>query len=166
MQSQNLERVIRAQVTVEAGVEEVWRAWTTEAGIKTFFAPMGNVELRAGGPYEIFFNPEAEPGERGGGGNQVLAFQPRRMISFTWNAPPSLPTVRPQRTHVVLRFKELAPDQTHLTLTHGGWGDGGEWDQAFDYFSRAWPQIVLPRLRYRFAVGPVDWNSPPRLASA
>ena len=162
MQSQNLERVIQAEVTVEAGVEEVWRAWTTETGIRAFFAPAGNVELRVGGPYEIFFNPEAEPGQKGGEGNQILAFQPHRMLSFTWNAPPSLPTVRPQRTHVVVRFKKMASGQTQVTLIHDGWGEGGEWDQAFAYFSRAWPEIVLPRLKYRFDVGPVDWESPPR----
>jgi uncharacterized protein YndB with AHSA1/START domain len=162
METQKLERVIRAEVTVEAGVNEVWEAWTTEAGIKTFLAPAGNVELRAGGPYEVFFNPEAEPGQKGGEGNRVLAFQPRRMLSFTWNAPPSLPTVRPQRTHVVVRLKELAPDQTQVTLTHDGWGEGGEWDQALAYFSRVWGEVVLPRLQYRFATGPVDWENPPR----
>jgi uncharacterized protein YndB with AHSA1/START domain len=163
MPTQNPDRVIQTDITVEAGVDEVWQAWTTESGIKTFFAPACNVELRVGGPYEIFFNPEAEPGLRGGEGNQVLAFQLNKMMSFTWNAPPHLPNVRPQRTYVMIRFTELAPNQTQVTLTHDGWGEGVEWDQAFAYFSRAWPEIVLPRLKYRFDVGPVDWESPPQL---
>jgi uncharacterized protein YndB with AHSA1/START domain len=162
MQSQNFERAIRAEVTVDTGVEEVWRAWTTQAGIKTFFAPAGNVELRADGPYEIFFNPEAEPGNKGGEGNRIMAFQPHRMLAFSWNAPPHLPTVRPQRTHVVVRFKELATGQTQVTLTHDCWGEGGEWDQALAYFSVAWPEVVLPRLKYRYDVGSVDWESPPQ----
>lgn len=166
MQTPNPDRIIRAKITVEAGVDEVWQTWTTESGIKTFFAPACNVELRVEGPYEIFFNPEAEPGQRGGEGLRILAFQPHKMLSFTWNAPPHLPNVRQQRTHVVVRFKELTPGQTQVTLTHDGWGEGDEWDQAFAYFSRAWPQVVLPRLKYRFNVGPVDWESPPQLNKA
>ena len=62
------ERVIRADITVKAGVEEVWEAWTTAAGVKTFFAPDCNVVLQVDGPYEMLFNPEAEPGKRGGEG--------------------------------------------------------------------------------------------------
>lgn len=45
-----------------------------------------------------------------------------------------------------------------MTLTHGGWGDGGQWDQAYDYFNRAWGN-VLANLQKRFVEGPVDWTS-------
>jgi len=158
------ERVIRAEVTIKAGVEEVWQAWTTAAGVKTFFAPTCNVALQVDGPYEIFFNPEAEPGNRGGEGVRILAFQPYTMLSFTWNAPPHLPNVRRQHTHVLVRLNELTPNQTRVTLTHDGWGEDEEWDQAFAYFSRAWSGVVLPRLKYRFETGPVDWNNPPRFS--
>ena len=98
------EKTVHGEIVVNAGLEEVWNAWTTEAGAKTFFAPACNIDLRPDGPYEIFFNPDAPPGERGGEGLRVLAAQPMQMFSFTWNAPPSLPEVRGQRTHVTLRF--------------------------------------------------------------
>jgi len=50
-----------------------------------------------------------------------------------------------------------------VALVHDGWGEGGEWDAAFAYFERAWPRVVLPRLRYRFEYGPIDWAHPPDL---
>jgi len=28
---------------------------------------------------------------------------------------------------------------------------------------KAWKDVVLPRLKYRFSVGPVNWENPPRL---
>ena len=49
------------------------------------------------------------------------------------------------------------------SLTHDGWGEGDEWDKAFEYFTEAWIDVVLPRLEYRFRVGPVDWDNPPHL---
>lgn len=134
-----------------------------EEGAETFFAPRCPVELRPGGAYEMLFDLEAEPGSQGGEGMVVMAFEAERMLSFTWTAPPSLPQVRHQMTHVVIRFFEMDTGGTRVTLHHDGWGEGGEWDEAFKYFSRAWNGVVLPRLVHRFAYGPINWSDPPRL---
>ena len=162
MKARNPDRVVRGEVVVEANLDEVWEAWTTAEGIKTFFAPDCNVDLRVGGPYEIFFDLSAEPGQKGGEGVQILALQPKVMLAFTWNAPPQMPNVRNQFTHVVLRFRKLAEKKTAVSLTHDGWGEGEEWDDAFTYFTRAWNDIVLPRFKYRFSVGKVDWDTHPK----
>ena len=157
------DRAICGETVVDAPVGEVWDAWTTEDGIKSFFAPDCNVDLRVDGLYEIFFAPDAPEGERGAEGMRLLAIEPGRMLSFTWNAPPHLSGVRGQRTHVVLWFDDAGEGRTRLALRHDGWGEGEEWDRAFEYFEEAWLEVVLPRLQYRFSMGPVDWKNPPRL---
>ena len=164
MKTRNPDRLIRGEVVVEASLSEVWDAWTTEEGIKTFFAPDCNVDLRVDGPYEMFFDLGAEPGQKGGEGAKILAFQPKVMLAFTWNAPPHMPNVRKQYTHVVIRFKECEAGRSVVSLTHDGWGEGEEWDEAYDYFVRAWNELVLPRLLYGFSVGPVDWDHLPELS--
>lgn len=153
------ERAITCEVTVKAPIEKVWEAWTTQEGITSFFAPGCNVDLRADGLYEIFFAPDAEPGMRGADDMRILALQEPSMLSFTWNAPPSLPKVRGQRTHVTLRLEPAGDGRTCVRLTHDGWGDGGEWDKAFAYFERAWNEVVLPRLVKRFRNGPISWDT-------
>lgn len=155
-------RTITVEICVPAELPEVWQAWTTEEGVRTFFAQACKIELRPGGPYEMYFLPEGQEGTRGGEGCRVLAVQAQQMLSFTWNAPPSLSEVRGQYTHVVVRFRE-DPQGTCVTLIHDGWGKGGEWDQAFGYFDAAWKRVVLPRLKYRFEHGPVDWDHLPDL---
>ena len=156
----DLERVIICEVTVAASLSAVWEAWTTVDGAASFFAPRCNIDLRPGGAYEMFFDLEAEPGKQGGEGMILLALQPKRMLAFTWNAPPRLPNVRGQMTHVVVRMAETPSGRTRVSLRHDGWGDGNEWDDAFEYFSRAWGEVVLPRLKLRFETGPVEWNGP------
>ena len=96
MPSKNPERAIRAETIVNASQDEVWGAWATEEGVKSFLAPACNVDVRVDGPYEIFFDPEAEPGRRGAEGAKILALQPKKMLSITWNAPPELSEVRKQ----------------------------------------------------------------------
>ncbi len=164
MKNMNLGKLIYAEVTIPAPVSEVWDVWTTEAGVKTFFAPECKIECEPMGAYEMYFDPEAEQGLRGGEGCRVLAVQPEKLLSFTWNAPPSLPDVRGQYTHVSVRLEAVNEDETQLTFIHGGWGEGGQWDQAFEYFTAAWKRVVLPRLIYRFEQGPVDWENLPDLS--
>jgi uncharacterized protein YndB with AHSA1/START domain len=151
------ERAIVKTVTVKAGVDEAWRAWTTAEGITSFFAPSAVVEPRPGGLFEIHFNPYARPGMKGADGMVFLALQEKRMLSFTWNAPPHLPDVRGQRTSVTVRLRPADGATTEVRLTHTGWGDGGQWDQAYAYFDGAWGR-VLEGLARRFAEGPKDWT--------
>jgi uncharacterized protein YndB with AHSA1/START domain len=145
---------------------EVWHAWTTEEGALSFFAPKCNIDLKPGGAYEMLFDLDAEHGNQGGEGMVVMAVQPLRMLAFTWNAPPDLPSVRGQMTHVVIRIFDAGAGETRVTLRHDGWGEGNEWDEAIQYFSSAWADVVLPRLKYRFESGPVDWNNPPILSES
>ena len=82
------ERAIDKEVLVPAGVDAVWQAWTTNEGLRSFFAPEAVVEARVGGPFHIHMDPGAQPGQRGADDMRILAIQPKRMLSFDWNAPP------------------------------------------------------------------------------
>ena len=159
----NSEKTIHIDIEINATLSESWNAWTTKEGIQSFFSPDCFVEFEVGGAYENYFNPEAKTGDKGGEGNTILAIQINSMLSFTWNAPPHLHDVRNQRTHVCIRFEKLEENKTKVTLHHDGWGTGGQWDEAYEYFQIAWAKVVLPRLKYRFEVGPIDWTDPPKL---
>ncbi len=145
---------------IPAPITDVWDAWTTAEGCKTFFAPSCKIKLKTGGAYEMYFSHEPKAGLRGSENCIILAIQAEKMLSFTWNAPMELPAIRAQFTHVTLYFDKLSDTTTKVTLIHDGWGVGEEWDAAFQYFQYAWGGVVLPRLAYRFKIGPVDWDNP------
>jgi uncharacterized protein YndB with AHSA1/START domain len=157
------DRVLRGEVTLEASVQDVWDAWTTEEGLRTFFARDAQVDLRVDGLYEVFFDPSAPPGQRGADGMRILVLEPQRRFAFTWNAPLDQPEVRRQRTIVTLDFADAGGGRTKLRITHWGWGEGPEWDRAYEYFDRAWNHAVLPSLEHHFAEGPIDWSKRPEL---
>ncbi len=146
------ERIVHKSVTVSAPVEDVWWAWTTDAGIRTWLVDDSRIELRVGGPFEWYFLSDApSPAPRGSEDCHVIGFQAPTMLTFTWNAPPHLTEARAQRTVVLLRLRpDDADDTTRVELTQLGWGEGGEWDEAHDYFDAAWGR-VLDRLRAYFA---------------
>jgi uncharacterized protein YndB with AHSA1/START domain len=151
------ERAIEKSVLVDATLDQAWDSWTTREGIVSFFAPDAKIEPRVGGAFEIYFDPSAEPGSKGADGMRYMALQPKKMLSFDWNAPPHLPEARAQRTVVIVRFEPITEKQTRVTLHHTGWGDGGEWDKAYAYFDRAWGS-ALSNLQKRWTQGPQDWS--------
>ena len=138
---------IRKEIEVHAPLAEMWRAWTTAEGAKTFFGPEARVDLRIGGPYEILFDLEQPAGKRGGEGLTVLCYVPDELVAFQWNAPPDFPTLRDcPRTWVVV---QLAPDgdRVKVTLRHYGFGEGAEWDRLYAYFQRAWGLVLAATAR-------------------
>jgi len=151
------ERAIDKGIDVPATLDQVWDAWTTREGIVGFFAPDARIDPRAGGAFQIHFDPGAPPGSKGADDMRYMALQPKQMLSFDWNAPPSLPEARAQRTFVVLRFEPLGEKLTRVTLHHTGWGVGGQWDKAYAYCDHAWGN-VLGNLKKRFELGPQDWQ--------
>ena len=151
------ERAIEKEVVVAAAPEQVWDAWTTRAGIVSFFAPDAEIDARVGGAFHIYINPLASPGAKGADDMRFMALQRPKMLSFDWNAPPSIPDIRAQRTFVVVRIAPVGEKQTRVTLHHSGWGEGGDWDKTYAYFDRAWGN-VLANLKKRYETGPVDWT--------
>lgn len=152
------ERAIDKEVVVAATAEQVWASWTSRDGIRAFMAPDAEVDARVGGAFHIHFDPLAAPGSKGADDMRYMALQAPKMLSFDWNAPPHLAETRAQRTFVVLRFEPVDATHTRVRLHHTGWGDGGQWDQTYAYFDRAWG-AVLGNLVKRYAEGPIDWTS-------
>ena len=151
------ERAIDKEVVVAATLDQAWDAWTTREGIVSFFAPDARIEARVGGAFQIYIDPGGEPGKKGADDMRFLALQPKKMLSFDWNAPPHLAEARQQRTFVIVRFAPVDDKSTRVTLHHTGWGEGGEWDKAYAYFDRAWGN-VLGGMKSRFEKGPQDWG--------
>ena len=155
--AQAAERAIDKQVVVAADVDAVWAAWAAREGITSFFAPDAEVEARVGGAFHSFIDPLAAPGARGADDMRFMSLQPKRMLSFDWNAPPFLPEARAQRSFVIVRLEPVDATHTRVRLHHTGWGEGGQWEAALTYFDRAWGS-VLGNLKTRFETGPQDWT--------
>jgi len=156
---------IDVEQVVSGPAADVWACWSTSEGAQTFLAPKANIEPHPGGPFEIWFMPDAPPGQRGAEDLKVLSALPGEMISFEWSAPPQFPHARPQRTWVVVTLTPVDGAHTKVRLVHLGWdemkaenpGHEREWDDVRAYFEQAWP-YVLGNLKKRFDEGP-RWDA-------
>jgi uncharacterized protein YndB with AHSA1/START domain len=142
-----LDHFIRKERVVAAPRADVWRAWTTEAGVG-FIAPEARIDLTPGGAYEWYLAPDAPRGSRGGEGNTVLWVDPMSAVAFEWIAPPRFPEIRKKRHQVLVQLETLGDGQTRVVLTSLGFGPGPKWTEVHAYFEKAW-DAVLGRLKTR-----------------
>ena len=126
--------------------------------------PETSIDLRVGGPLELYFDPTAPEGQRGSEGCAYLGYVPGEMISFTWNAPPHLP-LRSENTWVVITFTPTENDNTRVRLVHTGFLDGSDWDDYMAYFERAWASVLdLERTSRSFSTSDLIDRATPALS--
>jgi len=159
--AQNSERSLSFTIDINAPVDTVWSRWSTVSGLKKFFAPSANLELKTFGRLDVLFAPNQPAGQRGAENNMILAYQEKQMITFTWDAPPTFPEVRKQRTTVIVRFISIDSKRTQVNFTQIGFGTGSDWDAVYNYFGPAWGNLVLPNLKYSCEGGVIDFTNFP-----
>ncbi len=73
---------------VDASVEEVWKAFTTTEGLKSWLAPHADIELKVGGKMRTHYDPKGQLGDANSIENTILSFDPQRMFSIKATRPP------------------------------------------------------------------------------
>ena len=138
------------ETTVNAMPADVWKSWTTSEGFKAFMGVENKIELRIGGPFEIYFSMTPPAGSRGSEGCTILSYEPERMLSFSWNAPPKFAHARAEHTWVVLTIAPHGAHGSKVTLKHFGFAEqvaahpdqAEEWKEVRGYFRKAWPNVL------------------------
>jgi len=155
------ERTLSFVIEINAPVDTVWSRWSSASGLKKFFAPAANMEPKTFGRLDVLFSPAQPQGQRGAENNLILAIQDKQMLTFTWDAPPTFPEIRKQRTMVIVRLAAIDNKRTQVNFTQIGFGTGADWDAVYNYFAPAWGGYVLPNLKYSCEVAPIDFTDFP-----
>jgi uncharacterized protein YndB with AHSA1/START domain len=153
-------RVLRHEVVVPASVEQVWQAFTTSDGMRSWAAPYARLDYRLGGIFESGENPDAKPGDPGVVRQVITSYLPPRMISFhLTEAPPGFPApeVVPD-VFTVVQLDPAGPKRTRVTLSSVGYRSGEAFDRAYSMFAQGNP-FYLQMLYRRFHDGPIDWRT-------
>ena len=153
-------RVLELAIEVPASAQDVWGAWATSEGYRTWAAPVARVDLRAGGMIESSYDSAAKLGSRSTIRNEILVVIPERLfVMRNVQAPEKTPFDAPtfQKTQTALLLTPLDDKRTRVTVINSGYGTGTSWDGVYNFFREgdAW---TLAQLRQRFENGPTDWT--------
>lgn len=114
-------QALEPQVTeavIAAPVAEVWRVFTTSEGYKALGPARAEVDLRIGGIIRAQYDPKRALGDEETTVNEILAYDPERMLAIRNLKPPaSFPYPQERKgTWAVIYFMPLGKNSTQVRI--------------------------------------------------
>jgi uncharacterized protein YndB with AHSA1/START domain len=134
-----MDKVIEESTTLPVSADATYRLFTDNRLLENWLTVKADVEPKAGGKYELFWEPD-DPGNNSTIGCKILAVQRPHFIHFEWKGPKQYKhfmNVSRPLTHVTVIFTPM-DTRTRVTLIHSGWREGDDWEEARQYFIKAW----------------------------
>jgi uncharacterized protein YndB with AHSA1/START domain len=137
--------------TVNAPINEVWKVWSTSEGYKAVGVALADVDLRVGGLIRARYAADGTLGDDQTIENEILAFEPPRMIAIRIHKTPSNFPFKDawKHTWTVVTLTALPDGRTHVRAASLGFGTDAESLAMRRFFERGNAQ-TLDTLAARF----------------
>jgi uncharacterized protein YndB with AHSA1/START domain len=137
---------------VSAPIQEVWKVWSTSDGYRALGVALAEVDLRPGGVIRSRYKPDGRLGDEQTIENEILAYDPPRMIAIRIRKPPAdFPFKEAwKHTWTVVTLTPLEGNRTHLRVSSLGYGADPE-SVAMRRFFESGNRHTLETLAARFA---------------
>jgi len=136
------DKIITVATVLNLPADRCYDYFTESDLLTKWLAEKAEIELEVGGKYELFWTPH-DPDKTNNStyGCKILSFERPHFINFEWrgNAEQKvfMNSIRPL-TNVTVLFSKLDNNKTKVTLIHTGWRRDQNWENARQYFIRAW----------------------------
>lgn len=124
---------------VDAGVTEVWEAFTTNEGLASWMAPIVEIDLKIGGKITSNYNEDGELGDETTIENTILSYEPERMLSLQATGFPEGFPFREAAadTWSIFYFESISPTRTRIRVVGLGYRDDEMSRQMKSFFEVA-----------------------------
>ena len=135
----HMDNIIVETKILKCSKEEAFEMFTVNKNLENWLTAKANVEHKKGGMYELFWEPD-DVENNSTIGCRILAIDKPNYLNFEWKGPKQykqfMNFTRPlTNVTVIFNHHEVG---TQVTLIHTGWKVGKEWNQARQYFVKAW----------------------------
>jgi len=138
-----MNRIIHHSVLLRCDTHQAFEMFTVNELLQSWLTTLAEVEPLVGGKYELFWDPVNKE-SNSTIGCKVTAIEPGKFLSFEWKGPEQFQHFMNNAdplTHVVVFFVPCADGsstRTEVHVIHSGWGSSAEWEEARQWFERAW----------------------------
>jgi uncharacterized protein YndB with AHSA1/START domain len=136
---------------VKAPVKDVWDAYTTTNGIKSWMVAEGTIDLKLGGLMRTSYTAGSDLTGKDVIENKIISFDPERMLTIqTVRFPEGFPfKTAITKVWTVLYFESMGTKVTKVTCRMLGWDGTDESTQMRKFFMRG-NQQELDELQKHF----------------
>lgn len=157
------ERFLKLEIVVNKPLDSVWSYFSTAEGIKSWMAPICQLDFRVGGQMKNHMNYKKKIGDPGTLTLDILNYIPNEMVTYKVHMDNYFgERVKKEAKNIqeVVRFASVDKNRTKIISTMMGWGSGSEWDKAYAFFEKGntWYFNVMVK---RIKAGPIYWPNDP-----
>ena len=127
------------EVNIEASVDDVWAAFTTTKGLKSWVAPLADIDFKVGGKWRANYNKDGKLGDATTIENTILSFDPKRMLSLKATGFPDGFQFKDaaKETWSVFYFTPVSEMKTKITVVGLGYNDTEQSKKMRAFFETA-----------------------------
>jgi len=127
------------EVEINASVDDVWNAFTTTEGLKSWVAPLADIDFKVGGKWRANYNSEGELGDATTIENTIISYDPKRMISLKATGfPEGFPFKdAAKETWSIFYFTPVSQKKTRITVVGLGYNDTEQSIKMRSFFATA-----------------------------
>ena len=137
-----MENIIQLRVEIDCDINIAFDMFTQNRILESWLTAKAEVEPKVGGKFELFWVPENREHDSTID-CKITGIEKNEFLSFDWKGPiqyESFMNFADPLTHVIVFFtQELkTSNKTTIHLFHTGWRNSPEWQEARDWFEKAW----------------------------
>jgi uncharacterized protein YndB with AHSA1/START domain len=133
------EKVLQLSIVVPTNVDEVWKLFTTDEGLKKWIAPVAKIDMKTGGSIRTNYDPSKTVDDTTSIKLDIINYIEDEMLTLKVNLNNSFPAEakkEDKNLQEILQFVKLDKNKTKIVSTMVGWGQGSHWDKAYNFFEK------------------------------
>jgi uncharacterized protein YndB with AHSA1/START domain len=158
------EKYLHLECIVNTSVEGVWWAFSNHEALKSWMAPVSQLNFRIGGIMKNNMDYRRKVGDKGTFTLDIVNYIPNEMLTYRVHLDNYFGEKcgrEDKNLQEVIQFKSVGKNKTKIISNMIGWGEGAEWDKCYAFFTRGnkWCyDVMMKRFRER---KPIDWPNDP-----
>jgi uncharacterized protein YndB with AHSA1/START domain len=130
-------RFYEDSLVINAPVTKLWKAFTDAAEYRRWSVPVAAIDFRLGGILEASYDANGHLGDPDNIKNELIAYIPQHLLVYrNVQAPNVLPGKDEYaKTVKTIEFTEVGVNQTKVTVSGVGFGEGKDFDDLYAFFA-------------------------------
>jgi hypothetical protein len=135
----NGEKALQFSVIVPGSIEETWKLFTTDEGLKKWIAPVVKIDMKTGGSILTNYNVNKSADDSTSIKLGIINYIDQKMITLKVNLNKNFPAKAVQEDknlQEIILFEKFGDSRTRIISTMVGWGNGDHWDKTYTFFEK------------------------------
>jgi uncharacterized protein YndB with AHSA1/START domain len=133
------EKVLQLSIIVPIDKKDAWKLFTTDEGLKKWIAPVATIDMKTGGYIKTNYDRNKSAEDSSSIQLGIINYLEYEMMTLKVDLnnsfPPDIKT-GDKNLQEIIQFTDAGNGKTKLVSTMVGWGQGDNWNKAYDFFEK------------------------------